>query len=129
MTSRKLACCVPRDSILARRSIKLFPCLRLCAGGAEAAANRGFPLLIEHDQVALDLLLAVLLDLVGDFARARDDVTGPYARGEAHLEAAHVADPDVIGDGLREQARGVHPLREDGRDSGRLDEGLIVMQW
>src|SRR5208283_3473113 len=101
----------------------------LSASRPETPANRRLALLIQHDQIAFDLLLAVLLDLVGDLAGAGDDVARPYAGGEADLEAAHVADSDVVGHRLREQPRREHPLREHGRDSGRLDEGLIVMQW
>src|SRR6266481_4949315 len=103
------------------------PCSR--ARSAEAAADCGLAFLIQHYQVAFDLLLAVLLDLVGDFAGAGDDVARPYAGGEADLEAADVADSDVGGDGFREQPRRKHVLCEDRRDSGCLDESLIVMQW
>ena len=60
--------------------------------------------------------------------RAGDYVAGPYAGGEAHLEAPHLPDTDVVGQRLRQQSRREHPLREDGRDSRRLDEGLIIMQ-
>src|SRR5271170_337539 len=85
---------------------------QLRASRAEAALDRRLAFLIQHDQIAFDLLLAVLLDLVGDLARARHNVARPYARSEADLEAAHIADSNVVRHRLRQQPGSEHALRE-----------------
>src|SRR6187402_1686642 len=67
-------------------------------GGDEAAADQGLTLLIHRHEIALDELLAVLLELPRDRPSADHVVARPRARGEAHLVAAHAGPAREPGD-------------------------------
>src|SRR5580698_430992 len=94
----------------------------------EAPLDRGFALLVDHLQFALDQLLAMLFALAGDLAATRQRIAGPYLPREANLETPNLSCARIIGQAARETSRSPHALRKHGRDSRRLDEGLIVMQ-
>src|SRR4029077_13490043 len=100
----------------------------LRGGDGEISPDGGLTFLIDHLQFALDQFLAVAFGLAGHLAAHCERIAGPYLACETDAELAHLAGARVVGETSRETSCRPHPLRKDGRDSGRLDESLVVME-
>jgi hypothetical protein len=100
----------------------------LCRSDREIPADRGLTFLINDFDLALDQLLPVLFTFARHLTSAGESVAGPHLACEADLETAHGSSPGEVSQASRQASCGPHTLREDGGNSGRFDEGLIVMQ-
>src|SRR5262249_54015738 len=59
---------------------------------------------------------------------AGERIAGPYLACKADFEQPHLACAGELGQASREASGGPHSLGKNGGNTGRLDEGLIVMQ-
>src|SRR4029077_16401739 len=96
-------------------------------GGGEGAAHRDLARLAACDHLAVDPVLARVVVLPRDRARAGDRVARPDAGREADLVAPEILRSDEVGQALGDEAGRQHAVAEDGRVAGHLGELLVVV--